>query len=751
MSPRPYTRRRTVFFRRSVPYALFVAGCVLSIAASSYVSQTAEDAADAQARAEFVADSDETRRQLEAGLSSYVEVVRTGAVLLSADNEINGADFRRFVTGLRLDERYVGLEGIGFVQCVRARDLNRFLRLMDSDGNRVRVRPVMPRATYCPVLFFEPKSNTTNAAIGFDVGTVPVFAEAMARARDSGEPVASSAIQLPGWRGDRRARVVLFIPVFRRIGALQTVDARRRSLVGYVVGPIDTEQMLHAIVAPARRGLGIEVRDGIAAGARVLLATPTATDPPPRLQTLKRVRVGERDWVLTVSSTPDLPAAAPQAAVQTLVAGVALSLMLLLVSRAQVRAWETSVRHEAELRASEQALRESEAEARAANLAKDEFLATVSHELRTPLNVVLGWVNMLRRQSVEPERVPRALEIIERNARQQAQLIDDLLDVSRIVVGQLRLERHLVTLGPLVTAVVESLRPHAETKRITLAADTIEDSAEVIGDAGRLRQMIWNVITNAIKFTPAGGCVTIALTRVGNQVRLTVQDTGVGIEPAFLARVFDRFTQADSSTTREHSGVGLGLAIARNLVELHSGTIEARSEGRDRGATFVIDLPAATAATTPAVTATPLAAAASHPSPLSGVRVLVVDDDEGTLELLTTALTSTGAQVIAAESARDALMRVTTDRPDVIVSDIAMPGEDGFWFIEHVRTLSGERGRTPAIALTALARREDRTRAIDAGFQRHVAKPVELNELQSMLAALVAENSAWPGSSAAVV
>jgi signal transduction histidine kinase/ActR/RegA family two-component response regulator len=455
--------------------------------------------------------------------------------------------------------------------------------------------------------------------------------------------------------------------------------------------------------------------------------------------------------VLTVSSTPAVEAAAPQTAIQTLVAGLALSLMLLLVSRAQVRAWETSARHEAELRASAQALRDSEAEARAANLAKDEFLATVSHELRTPLNVVLGWVNMLRRQSVEPERVPRALEIIERNARQQAQLIDDLLDVSRIVVGQLRLERHLVTLGPLVTAVVESLRPAAEAKRMTLAVEAIEDGAEVIGDAGRLRQMLWNVITNAIKFTPAGGCVTIALARVGNHLRLTVHDTGVGIEAAFLTRVFERFTQADSSTTREHSGVGLGLAIARNLVELHGGTIEARSDGRDRGATFVIELPAAAAATTPAVSNLPVAAPATHSTPLSGVRVLVVDDDEGTLELLTTALSTTGAQVIAAQSARDALVRVTADHPDVIVSDIAMPGEDGFWFIERVRTLGGERGRTPAIALTALARREDRTRAIDAGFQRHVAKPVELSELLSHLAALLAESHAWPRSNEAAV
>ena len=644
-----------------------------------------------QSRAEFVADSDETRRQLEAGLSSYVEVVRTGSVLLSANNEINGAGIPcGSSAGLRLAERYVGLEGIGFAQCVHARDLSRFLRLLDSDGNRVRVRPMTPRPTYCPVLLLEPRTDTTRAAIGFDVGIVPAFADAMARARDTGDPVASSAIQIPGWQGDRRARVVLFIPVYRLTGPLQTIEARRRSLVGYVVGPLDTEHMLDALVSPGSQGLEIEVRDGLAASDRMLFGATASTDVAPRFETLKRVRLADRDWVLTVSASPEVTAAASQTPVQTLVAGLALSLMLLLVSRAQVKAWETSARHEAELRASAQAMRESEAEARAANLAKDEFLATVSHELRTPLNVVLGWVNMLRRQSVESDRVPRALEIIERNARQQAQLIDDLLDVSRIVVGQLRLERHPVSVGPVVTAVVESLKPGAEVKGITLAIEAIEESCEIIGDAGRLRQTIWNVLTNAIKFTPAGGGISIKLARHGGRIRLTVSDTGVGIEPAFLKRVFDRFTQADSSTTREHSGVGLGLAIARHLVELHGGTIEARSQGRGHGATFVIELPAA-AASTPALIQAPVAAAVAHPSPLSGIRVLVVDDDESTLELLTTALTSTGAQVISAQSARDALVRVTNDHPDVIVSDIAMPGEDGFWFIERVRTLSGER------------------------------------------------------------
>jgi CheY-like chemotaxis protein len=244
-------------------------------------------------------------------------------------------------------------------------------------------------------------------------------------------------------------------------------------------------------------------------------------------------------------------------------------------------------------------------------------------------------------------------------------------------------------------------------------------------------------VANAIKFTPPNGHVHITLSRHDHLLRLAVRDTGVGIEPEFLPYVFDRFRQADSSTTRLHSGVGLGLAIARHLVELHGGTIEAHSEGRGRGATFVIEIPAANEEVAAPASVAATAVAPSGSPGLAGVRVLVVDDDQSTLEMLTTALGTTGAQVISAQSARDALERVTEDSPDVIVSDIAMPGEDGYWLIEHVRTLGGERGRTPAIALTALARREDRARVLNAGYQLHMAKPVELTELQAQVATLV--------------
>jgi signal transduction histidine kinase/ActR/RegA family two-component response regulator len=731
---------RTVLMRRSVPYALFAVGCLLSVAASEYLSKTAAEAVDTRAHAEFLADSDQMRRQIQSGLNSYVEVIRAGAVLLSADNEISGSEFRRFVTGLRLPDRYPGLEGIGFAQCIRARDLNRFLRLLDLDGNRIRVWPANPRAVYCPTLFFDPRIDASKTALGFDVGTDAALAEAMAQARDTGEPTASPRVDgLPVWDAHGGGRVVLFLPVFRSTLSLESQEARRRALIGYVFGPLDAQRLLQAITASP--SLAYEVHDGAIATPAALLAGVNVPNASGRFHSAERVQLGGRQWVIALQSLTAPDAASAPVARYTLVAGIALSLMLLLVSRAQVRAWETAARHHVVLQASAEALRESESQARAANLAKDEFLATVSHELRTPLNVVLGWVNMLRRDAVAPGRIPQALEIIERNARQQAQLIDDLLDVSRIVMGQLRLDRHQVAVAPLVATVVESLRPDAEAKGVALRIHTSKDPCNTLGDADRLRQTIWNLVANAIKFTPSGGQAYVELSRRASHIRLTVRDTGVGIDPAFLPHVFERFKQADSTTTRVHTGVGLGLAIARHLVELHGGTIEAHSQGVGHGATFIVELPAAPVETSTMVSSGPATAVASTAPVLAGVRVLVVDDDESTLELLTTALSTTGAHVISAQSARDALRRVTADSPDVIVSDIAMPGEDGYWLIQHVRTLSGARARTPAIALTALARREDRARVLNAGYQLHVAKPVELSELQTHVAALLAEHS----------
>jgi signal transduction histidine kinase/CheY-like chemotaxis protein len=382
-------------------------------------------------------------------------------------------------------------------------------------------------------------------------------------------------------------------------------------------------------------------------------------------------------------------------------------------------------------------------EALEANRLKDEFLAILSHELRAPLHPILMWVRMLRERALDPDTTARALDTIERNTKAQAQIISDLLDVSRIVSGKLHLQRHPVDLRTVIEAALESLRPAARAKAIQLTATLEPLTAAVSGDPDRLQQVVWNLVSNAIKFTPAGGSVRVGLRGVGAHAEIGVADTGRGIGPDFLPFVFERFRQADPSTTREHGGLGLGLAIVKHLVEGHGGSVSVESAGPGQGATFTVRLPAG-AGLAPEPPAPPQPAAVS----LDGLHVLLVDDEADTRAAVAAALEGYGARVTAAASARQALAAFLEARPDAIVSDIAMPGEDGYGLIREVRAREHDgRAGVPAIALTAHARAEDREHAIAAGFQAHVPKPVEAAELARLLASLAARRlSAAPAA-----
>lgn len=372
------------------------------------------------------------------------------------------------------------------------------------------------------------------------------------------------------------------------------------------------------------------------------------------------------------------------------------------------------------------------------NRLKDEFLATVSHELRTPLTAILGWSRLLEDGSVDKNMSKQAIETICRNAKAQAQIVDDILDVSRIITGNLYLDLHPLELAPVVKNAINVVRPTADAKGIKIEAVLDAPAAVVSGDANRLQQVIWNVLSNAVKFTGNGGRVIVKLSRSAANVEIAVTDTGQGISREFLPFVFDRFRQADSTTTRRHGGLGLGLAIARHLVEIHGGTIKADSGGEGSGATFIIKLPLIDAGVKPAnglresrEQSAPIVA----PQLLSGVNVLLVDDDTDTLKLMTTALTRRHAIVTAVSSAGEAIQAIRRRRPDVLVSDIAMPGEDGYGLIEKVRSLENNETETiPAVAITAYAKEEDRQRALSSGFQIYLAKPVELTELISVVA-----------------
>jgi signal transduction histidine kinase/CheY-like chemotaxis protein len=387
-----------------------------------------------------------------------------------------------------------------------------------------------------------------------------------------------------------------------------------------------------------------------------------------------------------------------------------------------------------------QAARQSAEEA---SRLKDEFLATVSHELRTPLTAMLGWAYLLRAGHLDEPSAKNALETIERNARAQSQLIDDLLDVSRIITGKLRLDVRQIDPLSFIDSAIEALRPAAEAKGVRLQKVLDTGVNSIAGDPARLQQVIWNLLSNAIKFTPKGGQVQVRLERVNSHIEIAVSDTGSGISPKFLPHVFDRFRQADQSTTREYGGLGLGLAIVRHLVELHGGTVRAESLGEGEGATFTVLLPLLTvyhseveiARVHPKATDTP--PSPDCPEKLDGLKVLVVDDEANTRELLSVVLTRCGAIVTTAGNVREALSSIESSRPDVLISDIGMPGGDGYELIRKVRALTAEQGgKIPAVALTAYARTEDRLRVLRSGYQMHIPKPVELTELVAVVANL---------------
>jgi PAS domain S-box-containing protein len=380
--------------------------------------------------------------------------------------------------------------------------------------------------------------------------------------------------------------------------------------------------------------------------------------------------------------------------------------------------------------------RVARSESEDASRLKDEFIALISHELRSPLNAILGWTRILRQGRPDEELYHRATEIIERSARMQSQLIDDLMDTARIVRGKLKLEVQPVNLAPLIEKAMDVVSPAADAKGITLDAKLDREADQITGDPDRLQQVVWNLLSNAVKFTNEGGRVEVRLGRVDPYIQISVRDTGCGISPEFMPYLFERYRQADASAARRKGGLGLGLSLVRQLVEMHGGSVTAESEGEDKGATFVVKLPVRA-----------IYSAETERPPLSGVRAkslegvwaVVVDDEANARELITSVLESHGARVTAFASAGEALDLLTSERrPDVLVCDLAMPGEDGFSLIHKLREWEkAQDGVLPAIALTAFGRVEDRTRSLYAGFQMHIAKPVEPVELVIVVRSLI--------------
>jgi len=392
-------------------------------------------------------------------------------------------------------------------------------------------------------------------------------------------------------------------------------------------------------------------------------------------------------------------------------------------------------------------LRVAREAAETGNRAKDDFLAVLSHELRTPLNAVYGWARMLQSGRISGVDTQRALDAIVRNADAQVQLIDDLLDVSRVVAGKIRLDVQSVDLKNVVEGALDAVRPAAEAKRVRLQSVLDPRAGPITGDPARLQQVVWNLLMNAVKFTDKGGRVQVHLLRINSHVEIVVSDTGQGINPEILPLIFDRFRQAESSSSRMHGGLGLGLSLVKHLVELHGGTVVAQSGGEGKGATFIVKLPLAIAEIVEDPVSrmhptAPVLESVSDGARLDGLRVLVVDDDQDAVELARTILAAAGAVVRTCGAAREAFAVIQQWSPDVLVSDIEMPGEDGYSLIRKVRALDeGRGGKTPAVALTAYGRTQDRMLSLTAGYNMHVPKPVDPSELTTIIAYVAGRNA----------
>jgi signal transduction histidine kinase len=563
---------------------------MLAAAAGWYVSSNAE----ARIQAEFLIDAEETLHQIQVRLDTYIEVVRAGAALLAADNEINGAEFRAFVARLQLRERYPGMEGIGFSQLVRRRELRSVLRALDLDGvTRLRIWPPGERPEYHTVISLEPRDSRTRAALGFDMSTDSVLLGAMARARDTGQPVMSGKLsRVPPFEEGTHASAVLYIPIYRISAPIQTLDERQRALIGFVFSPFQADDLLQHIVSATTPSVVFEVYDGAVARPSALLHRSGTMIGVPPYQSVESVQVPGRTWLVGVRSMA-ASGNVPQAARYTLVGGLLLSFMLFVITRAQVRAWETAARHEAELRASEakihalnteleQRVIERTAQLEVANKELEAFSYSVSHDLHAPLRHIDGFSQALLKDhadqlDVEGQDYLRRVRV---SAQRMAGLIDAMLALSRITRASLNREQ--VNLSLLAKAIVSDLRAAYPERDVEFA---IHDALTANGDPQLLRIVLDNLIGNAWKFTAGQGRARIefgALTRDG-EIQYFVRDNGAGFDMAYADKLFGAFQRLHAAT--EFPGTGIGLATVSRIIHRHGGRVWAEG-ATGQGATF---------------------------------------------------------------------------------------------------------------------------------------------------------------------
>ena len=574
--------------RRSlIPHVILLASLVLTGGATYYATQVV----GIKQEANFRNEADRIRAAIVSRLDAYLAMLHGGAGLFAASTQVRWPEFRAYVERLEIQKRYPGIQGIGFSRFIRDDEKAHVESVIKAHIPTFEYWAFGPSPEFHAITFLEPQNPANIRAMGLNMFSEPVRREAMARARDEGTACATGPVTLVQEAVEppshRQTGFLIYEPVYRSGGIPATVEERRADLFGFVYSPFRADDLFAGILGhPDDSTISFAVYDGAETPGNLIHQTGEMVSGSPFSET-RTTDLAGRKWVLSFRSIPGVIGESERAIVYiTAASGTVLSLLLFAVTRAQIRARANAERTSEELRKSEEALR-------GANQSKDEFLAIVSHELRTPLNAVVGWAAMLRRGQVPKGSETHALEVIERNALAQARLVEDLLDISRAVAGRLRLENADVDVKATLGAALDAVKPAAAANHIDLAFDAEGDLGVMTADPARIQQVFQNLLSNAIKFTKAGGKVVLQAARDAGDITVRVRDTGIGIPPAFLPFVFDPFRQADTSTTRSHSGVGLGLAIARHLVELHGGSIQVASDGIGQGSTFTVHLKAA--------------------------------------------------------------------------------------------------------------------------------------------------------------
>lgn len=738
---RPIGINHSGISRTAVPFVVLVIALALTAVGTAYV----ETSVAGRDRLRFQSAVHHIEGRIDSRIATYTTMLRATDGLFAGTYPVLPDKFKIYAGRLDLPQNYPGVSGIGFAVRFRPADTAGFeqfmIKGMKFDG--FHVWPASTDEDRSAVVYLEPKDHRNDAAIGYDMYTQPTRRDAMLQARDQGGAAATARVVLAhdSADSDPETGFIIYMPVYIGGGPVPTSIAERRAKIrGYVFCPFRSNDLFNDIFAEEA---GNEINAWIYDGpetltAEGLLYKTRSTSLSPDASSLREERnrdMAGRRWTVIYTPGPRFYTGPVQyLSAATGFAGIGLSAGLFLLIRSQVRGRVKAEKVTSDLRESRQALQEAKETAEAANRLKDEFLATVSHELRTPLNAILGWAQLLAADGGDPNDIDQGVQTILRNARMQAQLIEDLLDISRIVSGKLRLEARSVDLNTVIHAAIASVQLAAEAKGVRLLDEVGHKPALVWGDPDRLQQVIWNLLSNSIKFTDRNGTIHVRMELDGTYAHISVSDTGSGIDPEFLPYAFERFRQADGTLTRKHGGLGLGLSIVRNLVELHGGSVRAESKGLGQGATFTASLPLR-AGSPPRPGGVPRKIPADDPpgnnaNKLQGLKILVVDDDLDTRELIRHLLAAQHAQVITAGTVARAMDILRSQKIDVLISDLAMPEEDGYDLIRMVRELPEKYGgRIPAMALSALVRPEERQRAIATGYLMHLPKPVDAENL----------------------